>query len=98
MAAHALTFYGVNWEMDEVKELLRNLSNAVVARLDDHDVLIELRTTQTLMFQQMQALNSSLSETVKDHERRIRLIEKSLTYILGGGAVAWALFKVLVHP
>lgn len=82
--------------MDDLAGILSRLAEAVATRLDDHDLLIELRTTQRNISEQMEKLISQVNETVKDHERRIRVLERVVFYAAGMGALAWVLFQLVV--
>ncbi len=72
--------------MEELKTLLS-------AKLDDHDLLIEMRTLQRIMADKLETVTG-------DHERRIRSIEVRLNYIwgamgIGGGAGIMTAIKIM---
>lgn len=81
--------------MEELKALIQDFSSVVRTRLDDHDILIELRTTQQHTFQQVNTLVGQLAKTVDDHEARIRRMERVIFYGLGAVGLATTMYKLL---
>lgn len=51
--------------------------NSQVNPNNDHDLLIELRTEMRGLRDDMKAIRDGFSEVQKDHENRIRSVEKS---------------------
>lgn len=48
----AAILYSDGWGMEEIRDLIRGFTAAMTARLDDHDMIIELRaTTQNTLSQ-----------------------------------------------
>ncbi len=71
--------------MDELKDFLKT-------RFEDHDLLIEMKTVQRGMADEMRTIAFGISESVKDHERRLRILEKAHLWALGAlGVVVVAL-------
>lgn len=77
--------------MEEMKELVQGLANAVVNRLDDHDLLIEMKSGQLAMNIMLKEI---LAVNIADHERRIRYLEKAINYGLGALGVLTVLIQL----
>lgn len=93
MAATICRIYGIGWRVEELKDLITHFTQAVTNRLDDHDILIELRTTQANMLTQLNQLVGALAKTVDDHENRIRRMERMVFYGAGMIGLAITIFK-----
>lgn len=86
--------------MDEIKDLIKEFTSAVTRRMDDHDTLIRLETLQTSTNEKLETIVAKLEDTAsaevaRDHERRLRVIERILFYGLGAVAFAYAGLKLL---
>ena len=95
MAAQAKVWYDERWDVDELKSIMGEFAHAVTNRLEDHDILIQLKTTQQHMLDQVNTLVGALSKTVDDHETRIRRMERLIFYGLGAIGLATTLYKLL---
>ncbi len=78
-------------ELDSMEETLKRLAD----KLDDHDILIELRTTQRSMSTEMRTMAEGITATVQDHERRLRIMERLVFYGAGAAGLATVMYKLM---
>lgn len=62
----------------------------------DHDLLIELRTEIRGMREDIRKQNDGVNEAIKDHETRLRSIEKYVWLAIGGLALLEILVTIYV--
>lgn len=84
-----------NWPMDDVKELVRGVTNALLARLDDHDLLVKLNTRSELTFVRVDELVTSIEKKQETLDSRVDKLEQMRAMVYGGAFVLGVIGSVL---
>jgi hypothetical protein len=75
--------------MEEIKKLLQEFLYRVEGRLDvDHDELVKLNSSLVKVVEVHE-------ETLKDHEKRIRFLERYAWVLLGGVVILSEIVKLV---
>jgi hypothetical protein len=75
------------WSMDDVKDLVRSVTNALMARLDDHDILVKLNTRSELTFTRVDELVTSIERKQESLDSRVDKLEQMRSMIYGAAFV-----------
>ena len=93
------------WLMNDTLDVLRSLTSALVARLDDHDLLVKLNERSQLTFSRVDQLVTSIEEKQDDLDSRVRGLEQARWMMLGGAmalgtvgsVIGWLLTLAFKH-
>ena len=93
-------WFGTIFSMDPSQvERLHNAVSELVhvlrSRLDDHDLLVEMRTNQANLLGEVRSMRTDNAVTEADHERRIRAVEAKVMYGMGAIAVLVVVLKFI---
>ncbi len=83
-------------QVERLQNAVSELAHVLRGRLDDHDLLVEMRANQANLLGEVRGMRIENTNTEKDHEGRIRKIEAKLMYGLGAIAALVVVLK-FVH-
>lgn len=70
-------------QVERLHNAVAELVHVLKSRLEDHDLLVEMRTNQANLLGEVRAMRVENATTEADHEKRIRSIEAKVMYGLG---------------
>lgn len=86
---------------DDLHDLVKGITSALVGRLDDHDLLVKLNTRSEMTFQGVSELKTSIEAKQTNLDMRIRVLEQGYWKMIGAaaavGAIASALMSLVKH-